>query len=328
MGSKNYWRKKLKIKKILLLEGGYNEEHEISLATGKEVKKAILEMNYELDSIIVNPKDFYNQIHKHEFDVCFNALHGPFGEDGTIQNILYNINKPFTHSGEYASAIAFDKHLTKLKIRKEGVLCLDSCIIEYPDLNKGLLNKKFEEIGPFVLKPISSGSSYGVQIIKSYANIDNLINKSDMVENIYKNHNKLMIEKYINGKELTVAVMEDEKVSKSIEVTEIISKNIFFDYEAKYSAGMSNHILPAKIPPKIYDQCLFNAKKVHDTLGCRGITRSDFIYDEINQQLLFLEINTQPGLTPISLVPEQLNVHGINFSSLVNNLINASSCSK
>ena len=137
-----------------------------------------------------------------------------------------------------------------------------------------------------------------------------------------------MVEPYIVGKELTVAVIEEDKKSKAIEVTEIISNNLFFDYKAKYTKGFSKHILPANIPYLIYKKCLDNAKIVHDILGCRGVSRSDFLYDEINKKIYFLEINTQPGLTPVSLVPEQLNYNNIDFTTLIDKLLRASECQK
>ncbi len=189
-----------------------------------------------------------------------------------------------------------------------------------------MFNKIFNKIGPFVLKPVSSGSSYGVQLIKSQEDIRLLLGNSLKQKLLYKNHNNLMVEPYIEGKELTVAVIEENKKSKAIEVTEIISNNLFFDYKAKYTKGFSKHILPANIPDNIYQECLDSAKNIHDILGCRGISRSDFLYDERNKKLYFLEINTQPGLTPVSLVPEQLNYNNIDFTTLIDKLLKASSC--
>ena len=135
-----------------------------------------------------------------------------------------------------------------------------------------------------------------------------------------------MVEPYIEGKELTVAVVEEDQASRAIEVTEIISNNFFFDYTAKYTKGFSQHVLPAEIPSQIYRECLDNAKAVHDILGCRGVSRSDFLYDEKNNNIYFLEINSQPGLTPISLVPEQLNYNSIDFTTLIDKLLKASLC--
>ena len=186
----------------------------------------------------------------------------------------------------------------------------------------------FEQLGSFILKPVSSGSSYGVHIIKSLEDINLFFSKSSYNKKLYENHDILMVEPFIQGKELTVAVVEENGIARSIEVTEIISKNIFFDYEAKYTKGVAKHILPAKIPSNIYQMCLNNAKIIHETLGCRGVSRSDFIYNEKSEKLFFLEINTQPGLTPFSLVPEQLNYNKIDFTKLIANLLNASLCQK
>tara|TARA_Y100000590_G_scaffold460785_1_gene620945 strand:+ start:914 stop:1870 length:957 start_codon:yes stop_codon:yes gene_type:complete len=318
----------LENKKVIILEGGFNEEHEVSLSTAKEVKKAILELNYDVNTILVNPNNFNEIIKKNKGDIYFNALHGPFGEDGKIQNILYKNKLKFTHSGEKASIKAFNKILTKKSISNLNIDILESFVFSKSELNEKIIEDFLLNLGPIVLKPVSSGSSYGVKIIQNINDLKKIFKNKSLQKEIYKNHEDLMVEKYIKGKELTVGVFEDEKESKSIDVTEIISKNIFFDYQAKYTKNMSLHNIPADIPKNIYKQCLDNAKMVHDTLGCRGITRSDFIYDELNQKVFFLEINTQPGLTPISLVPEQLKYHNINFTSLIDKLLLNSSCQK
>ncbi len=253
-------------------------------------------------------------------------MHGTFGEDGRIQKILFNNKISFTHSGSKASGIAFNKLLTKKAIEKTGINYLKSILFNKYDLNEELLKNYYERLGSYILKPVSSGSSYGVQLIKSLEDIKYFV--GNILENIklYENHNKLMVEPYIYGKELTVSVIEENSKSKAIEVTEIVSNNLFFDYQAKYTKGFSKHILPANIEDHIYQQCLENAKMIHDILGCRGVSRSDFLYDEINNKVYFLEINTQPGLTPISLVPEQLNFHSIDFTTLIDKLIKSSSC--
>ena len=310
-------------KKILLLEGGYNEEHEVSIITAKEVKKALNELGYHFQSIIVNPKDFKNKIKYFEnFDLCFNALHGTYGEDGRIQKILLDNNLRFTHSGVEASKKSFDKNLTKESIKKTNVSYLVSLEISKKDIIKKNFIDYFDKFGSFVLKPSSSGSSYGVRILKNIKEIDLFFLDIENEKKIYKNHNRFLIEPYINGKELTVAVYEEEGISKSIDVTEIISNNAFYDYNAKYSKGLSSHILPANIPTNIYKRCLINAKIVHDTLDCKGVSRSDFLFDEKKNALYFLEINTQPGLTPLSLVPEQLGYNRISFISFIEKLIN------
>ena len=165
-----------------------------------------------------------------------------------------------------------------------------------------------------------------MQLIKSLEDINFFIENAIEQKNIYKNHENVMIEKYVKGKELTVAVIEENNNSKSIDVTEIISNNLLFDYQAKYTKGFSKHFLPARIPNKAYQQCLDYAKIVHDTLGCRGVSRSDFLYNEKNEKIYFLEINTQPGLTPISLVPEQLKKHNIDFTILIDRILKAALC--
>lgn len=255
-------------------------------------------------------------------------MHGSFGEDGKVQKILFDNKIKFSHSGIKASSIGFDKCLTKKAIEKKGINYPASIFFKKSKLNKILLIQFYEVLGPFVLKPVSSGSSYGVQLIKSLEDINLFFKIILEQKDLYKNHNNLMAESYINGKELTVAVIEENKKSRAIDVTEIISKNLFFDYEAKYQKGFSRHILPANLPEQIYQKCLTDAKIVHDVLGCRGVSRSDFLYDEIEKQIYFLEINTQPGLTPISLVPEQLNYHNIDFIMLIDRLLKASSCQK
>ena len=289
------------------------------------MKKAIKELNYKLESIVVNPINFQSEIKKYQnIDVCFNALHGPYGEDGTIQKVLLNNNLKFTHSGTKASKYAFNKYLTKLAISKTAINCLESIQLNKKKIIKGFFLKCFNKIGAFVLKPISSGSSFGVKIFRSMRDIDIFFDNFNKEIIIYKNHNHFMIEPYINGRELTVGVIEEEGNSKPIEVTEIISKNNFYDYEAKYTKGISKHVLPAVVPSKIYNNCLSNAKIIHDILGCKGVSRSDFLFDEKNNELFFLEINTQPGLTPLSLVPEQLNFNNINFTLFIDKLINSS----
>ena len=316
----------MKNKNIIILEGGNNEEHEISILTSKEVKNIIIELNYNVRTVQVNPKNFFQKIDNYYADIFFNALHGTFGEDGRIQKILFNHKLKYTHSGVKASTIAFDKHLTKQMIKNSRIRFLDSILIKQSQLSENFFIEIFDNIGAFVLKPVSSGSSYGVKLIKSIEDIKLFFLNNYDQNNLYVNHENLMIERYIKVKELTVSVIEEDKKSKAIEVTEIISNNAFFDYQAKYTKGVSKHILPANISEEIYQKCLSAAKKIHDVIGCNGISRSDFLYDEVNEVLYFLEINTQPGLTPVSLVPEQLIYNNIDFLTLKDKLLIASSC--
>ena len=186
----------------------------------------------------------------------------------------------FTHSDSKASKIAFDKNLTKSKIKKSKVVTLESIILDKCQIRIDHLKEIYNKLSSFVLKPVSSGSSFGVKIFKSKNDINKFFLNYENEIKKYKNHGKLMIEKYLRGRELTVTVYENKKNSQAVEVTEICSTRPFFDYKAKYTKGLSKHIIPAKLPEKMYKQCLSSAKIVHDMLNCRGISRSDFLYDE------------------------------------------------
>jgi len=313
----------MKNKKILVLEGGFNEEHKISLSTGNEVKKSLSNLNIQFDSLYVNPVEFSKDIVKYGTEyICFNALHGTFGEDGQIQNILDKLFFKYTHSTSKSSFIGFNKQLTKIQLKGTNIATPDYIVIDFKKIDEDILLNCFLKFGKFIIKPISSGSSFGIKIFKNKKDIEYFMNDFKTNLDFYRMHNQLMIEKYIEGRELTVAVIEKNKQSVPVEVTEIIPNNNFFDYESKYTPGISTKILPAKIPEDIYNNCKNFAKIVHDKINCKGISRSDFIYHA--DKLYFLEINTQPGLTPISLVPQQLKHHNMFFDELILNIINCS----
>lgn len=307
--------------KILVLEGGFNEEHEVSLSTGKEIKRVLKNLGINYQTIIVDPKTFEYDINKYNSDyVCFNALHGTFGEDGKIQRILDKTSLRYTHSGAKASHVCFNKKLTKESIKDIKILTPDFFTIYSNKLNEKILHNFFDKFGSFIIKPIASGSSYGIKIFRTIKEIKIFVKNIKKNLNVYKNHSELLIEKFIEGRELTVAVIQKNNQSFPVEVTEIISQKTYFDYESKYTPGFSKHILPAKIPKIVYENCKKFAKMAHDKHGCKAISRSDFIYN--NKQLFFLEINNQPGLTSISLVPEQLKYQDISFDNLILNIIN------
>jgi len=309
--------------KILILEGGFNEEHEVSINTASEVKKSLKNLNIEFDSIMVNPKNFVKIIDKYSKDyLCFNALHGTFGEDGSLQKILDENFIKYTHSDAISSNIAFNKYLAKEKIKNTKILTADSIILDTKEINELKILEIINKFEFFVIKPVASGSSFAVRIFNNYKDIMNLKNNLYDYLKIYKNHNTLLIEKYIPGRDLTVSVIDNNNKSEAIEVTEIIPKNSFYDYKSKYTKGFFKHILPATLPKTMYETCLQYAKIAHDTIGCKGISRSDFLY--YNNKIYFLEINSQPGLTPISLLPEQLKYKKINFDQLIMNIINLS----
>ena len=309
--------------KILILEGGFNEEHEVSLATAKEIKKSLFNQNIEFKSLLVSPKNFEEKISRFSNEyICINALHGPYGEDGQIQKILEKLSFKFSHSSSEASKLGFNKELSKKALRNTKVLMLDHEILESRLINKEKLTKIFLKLGSFVLKPVASGSSFGVKIFKTINDINSFSNDLKQNLSLYKEHKDLILEKYIKGRELTVAVVEKNKKSVSVEVTEIISNMEFFNYKAKYSPNIATHILPAKIPNEAYETCKKYAKIAHDTINCRGLSRSDFIY--YNDKIYFIEINTQPGLTSLSLVPEQLKFKKTSFDQMIKNLIECS----
>lgn len=311
--------------KVLVLEGGFNEEHEVSLSTGKEVKKSLINLGIEYDSLIVKPKNFTNDIKNFDKNyICFNALHGPFGEDGTIQQILDELGFKYTHSDSKSSYIGFDKDLTKKKLTETSILYPKYYNLNFQDLNEHKLNELLLKFGQFIIKPNCSGSSFGIKIFRNQNDINIFVKDFENKIKIYENHNNILVEEFLNGRELTVSVIEKNGLSVPIEVTEIISYNDnYFDYKSKYVPGASKHILPADLKKSLYDECKKNAKIAHDKIKCRGISRSDFIL--VKEDIFFLEINTQPGLTQVSLLPEQVKYQNISFDNLIFNIIKCSS---
>ena len=307
---------------ILILEGGFNEEHEVSLTTAKQVKKVFKKNKINYRSLIVNPRTFENIIDKYSNKlICFNALHGTFGEDGKIQKILKKKKFKFTHSGIYASKNCFNKINSKKMLTKYKISTPIFFEIKPNLLNESYLNKYKKKFDKFIIKPNESGSSFGIRIIKTKNDLDNLIKNLKNYKKKLKYHNSLIIEKYINGKELTVSVLEIYNKLQSLEVTEILSKNKFFDYKAKYSKGFAKHILPANISSNIYKRCLRIALRAHKILKCNIISRTDFIYDKKSNKIFYLETNSQPGLTAISLLPEQAKFKNITFEEIILQLI-------
>ncbi len=307
--------------KILILEGGYNEEHEVSLKSSLEIQKILNKIKLKFILLRVNPKNFEVKISKYKNFSCINALHGSYGEDGKIQKILKNNNIRYSHSGILSSKNCFNKVNTKKIIKKNKILTPKFLILKKKKFDyKALLsiNKNFKK---FVIKPTNSGSSFGVKIIKSNKDFNNFINEiEDYKKNLPKN-NKILIEEFISGKELTVSTIKFSQKIQPLAVTEINYKNTFFDYKAKYSKGYSKHFLPARISKKNYEKCLNIASKAHKLLGCNSIARTDFIFDTKKNQIFLLEINTQPGMTSLSLLPEQAKYKNISFEKIILGII-------
>lgn len=290
--------------------GGFSHEREVSLVSGKGVADALRTKGFEVvEYDLQNGWDFVETLRNEKPDVVFNALHGNWGEDGEIQGLLDVLQIPYTHSGMRASMLGMDKDVTKYLARSCGIKVALSEKIKVKDFwNNGTMITM-----PYVLKPVSDGSSVGVYII---------LNEEDLEQVHYDDENmEIMVEKYIPGKELTVACIN----GKAYAVTEIRPKVEFYDYEAKYTDGVTEHILPADIPEEVAEKCKRWAEKLHKKLGCKMVSRIDVRYNEEDGPVL-LEINTHPGMTPLSLVPEQAKYVGISYADLCEMLVNSAGC--
>ena len=302
--------------KVTVLMGGISAERDVSLDSGKACAKALSEIGFDVTSLDAKD-DFIEKLIKNKPDKVFNALHGRFGEDGSIQGLLEHLKIPYTHSGILSSAIAMDK-LTSKKIFKEANISSP----EYQVI-KTVKDFQSSKIGyPCVVKPNNEGSSVGVYIFNEPKKSD-----EDTIVTLLKKYNFLILEKYIPGREIQVAVMG----SKALGGIEIVPTRSFYDYEAKYSANAkTKHIIPVKINEADYKKILDMALQAHNILGCRGVTRSDFRYNESDKvnKIYILEVNTQPGMTSLSLVPEIANYYGISFNELVKWIINDASINR
>ncbi len=297
--------------RVAVLHGGMSAEREVSLRSGQQVIKALTEAGFDVFPIEVTA-DLSAMIAAltPAPDVVFNALHGRFGEDGSIQGVLDYLGIPYTHSGVRASALAIDKAAAKAVFAQAGLPVAPHRIIDI-----GELSDHHPLPPPYVVKPINEGSSVGVSIVKPGDNRNAEIVKA-------WHFGPAMVEQYVPGRELTVCVLED----RALVVTEILTGEEFYDYHAKYDAGASRHVLPAQLPAEITQAALDIALDAHRALGCRGATRSDLRYDEANGRLILLEVNTQPGLTPTSLLPEQADYIGMNFPALCAWMVERAAC--
>ncbi len=303
-------------RKIAVLMGGMSAEREVSLSSGRGVMNALREEGF--DPVSVDPGDNPgDQLFRAAPDAVFNSLHGRFGEEGTIQGLLELMRLPYTHSGVMASAVAMHKERTKDVYRAAGLPVVKSIVADRRDVAAGNLMEP-----PYVIKPVSEGSSDGVFIIPPGDNRP----PAELGSDTWKLSDAMMVEEFVPGRELTVAVMGE----KALGVTEIVTDLAFYDYEAKYAAGGSQHILPADLPAGVTDEAMALAVKAHQVLGCRGVTRTDFRYDDTGSKsrLILLETNTQPGMTPTSLVPEQAAYLGISYAKLCRWMVEDASCDR
>jgi D-alanine-D-alanine ligase len=284
--------------------GGWSAEREVTLSSGRECAKALETAGYTVTAIDVD-RNIAATLTALKPDVCFNALHGRWGEDGCMQGVLEVLGLPYTHSGVRASAVAMDKAMTKRIVAQVGVPVAEAREVTPQEAMADHIMPP-----PYVVKPVSEGSSVGVVIVKSGANRPPEAIRSVPVTQ----DGHLMVERFIPGRELTCATI----LGEATEIIDIVSAGHleFYDYEAKYAPGGSEHILPAKIPAAVRDAIRKHTVAAHEALGCRGVSRCDFRWDEAKNELIFLEINTQPGMTPTSLVPELAAHRGLSFPDL------------
>lgn len=295
--------------KVVVLMGGPSAEREVSLSSGRECAKALRLAGYEVVEVDAG-KDLPERLAEHAPDVVFNALHGRWGEDGCVQGLMDWLGYRYTHSGVLASALAMDKTRAKQALRAAGLPVAESLIAAAEDVRRGHLMPP-----PYVVKPNDEGSSVGVYIVHDGANGPPQLAAQMPAQ--------VMVEAYVAGRELTVAVLGD----RALGVTEIITDG-WYDYDAKYSPGGSRHVVPAEIPQEIADACCDYAVRAHKALGCRGLSRSDFRWDPDRglAGLIMLEVNTQPGMTPTSLAPEQAAHVGMDFPALCRWIVEEALC--
>lgn len=296
---------------VAVLMGGWSAEREVSLTSGRGIAEALRRLGHRVSEIDMD-RDVAATLASLRPDVVFNALHGTPGEDGTVQGMLDLMGIPYTHSGLAASVIAIDKQLSKLVLTAAGIRMPGGRVVASAELHEGDPLPR-----PYVLKPVNEGSSVGVAIITADSNVGTPIARTAMGP--WQTYPQLLAEPFIPGRELTVAVLDGEPLA----VTELVPTRGFYDYDAKYTEGLTRHECPARIPDDVRDAAMAMAARAHDVLGCRGASRSDFRWNEsLGQQGLFLlEVNTQPGMTPLSLVPEQAKIRGMSYDELVSRIL-------
>ncbi|HEY1258579.1 MAG TPA: D-alanine--D-alanine ligase, partial [Stellaceae bacterium] len=302
-------------KEVAVLMGGWSAEREVSLSSGRECAKALADCGYRVRAVDVG-RDLPALLAalKPRPDVIFNALHGTGGEDGTIQGVFEMLRLPYTHSGVLASALAMHKPMAKELFARAGLPVVEGLVALSRDLAE-----RDPMPAPFVVKPVNQGSAIGVRIVR--------INDNSWREEVkeWGFGDEILVERFVPGRELTVAVMGD----RALGVCEIIPRGSFYDYTSKYAPGGSQHLVPAPIPPRDYELALDVALRAHNALGCRGVTRADLRYDDTGggaARLYLLEINTQPGMTPTSLVPDIARHAGIGFDRLVSWMVENAAC--
>jgi D-alanine-D-alanine ligase len=293
--------------RVVVLLGGLSPERPVSLVSGRGCADALGRLGHEVIEIDPQNPGWIAELKDVSPDVVFNALHGEWGEDGRAQGVLDYLKLPYTHSGCLASALAMDKDKSKAVFAQAGLPLANGKLMHRLDAAKA-----HPMAAPYVVKPNAQGSSVGIFIVREGANRP----PEQLLDPDWTFGEEVLVEEFIDGKELTVAVMHERG---ALAVTEIFvtSDGDWYDFDAKYAAGGSRHEVPAKVPQEVADQCMRAAEAAHHALGCRGVTRSDFRYDPKRDRLALLEVNTQPGMTPTSLVPEQAAHVGMDYDQLV-----------
>lgn len=301
---------------VAVLMGGWSAERDVSLSSGKACAQALREEGFKVTEVDVQ-RNIATVLEELKPDVCFNALHGPYGEDGSIQGVLEVLNIPYTHSGVMASSMAMHKEIAKKVMAEAGVPVANDKVVKRGEAALGHL-----KLPPYVLKPVADGSSVGIFIVKNLETPP----PGAAILAAGDEDDDMLIEEFVDGLELTCGVLG----RRALDVTEIRSEEShdFYDYDAKYAPGGSQHIIPAEISSNIYQFIQKWTLTAHNALGCRGVSRADFRYDEEKDQLVCLEVNTQPGMTATSLLPEMAEKAGWSFNELVRWILEDASCNR
>jgi D-alanine-D-alanine ligase len=301
---------------VAVLLGGLSSEREVSLVSGKAVAAALERLGARVTPIDAG-RDVTAVLTRLKPDVCFNALHGEWGEDGCVQGVLETLAIPYTHSGVLASALAMDKAKSKAVLAAAGVTVPGGGLYD-----RRQVAARHVLPPPYVVKPNAEGSSVGVFLVFEGSNSP----PQQVVAPDWAYGEEVMVEPYIAGRELAVAVLGEAAGPRALCVTDIVAATGFYDYEAKYGQGGSRHVVPADLPERVTEAAKRLAAAAHAALGCRGLTRSDLRYDDVKDDLVLLEVNTQPGMTPTSLAPEQAAHLGMDFDRLVAWIVEDASC--
>ena len=301
---------------VAVLMGGLSSEREVSLSSGKGCAEALETAGFRVTRVDAG-RDLAQVLAALRPDVVFNALHGDWGEDGCVQGVLETLAIPYTHSGVLASALAMDKDKSKAVLKAAGLKVPGGGLFDRHEVARRHVIDP-----PYVVKPNAEGSSVGVHLVREGSNDF----ATEVGADGWTYGDMVMVEPFIPGKELAVTVLGEASGPRALTVTDITPVKGFYDYEAKYAPGGSVHVLPAILPPEVFEAALRQAEAAHVAMGCRGVSRTDFRYDDVKDDLVLLEVNTQPGMTPTSLVPEQAAYVGLSYPELVRWMVEDATC--